>query len=83
MTPTEFEEQNALLSGEELGVQNLPIHLGEDCVVSCWEPSDAEMEEIKKTGKVYLCVVGTTHAPLFLTGNKADIFQIEEGNAGA
>ncbi len=82
MTPTEFEEQDAILSGEELGVQNLPVHVGDDCIVSCWEPSKEELEEINRTGKVYLCVVGTTHAPLFLTGAKADLWPVEEGQAG-
>ena len=78
MTPTKFEEQNAVLSGKELGVQDLPVHVGEDCIVSVWEPTEEEIAEITVTRKVYLCVVGRTHAPVFITGKKTDLFPTVE-----
>ncbi len=37
--------------------------------VSCWELTEDELEEVKKTGKVYVKILGSTLAPMSLHGS--------------
>lgn len=37
-------------------------------VISCWKPTTEEMEEIRKTGRVWLWVLGDTIPPVHLAG---------------
>ncbi|TFZ81637.1 hypothetical protein [Candidatus Macondimonas diazotrophica] len=75
MKPTEFEEQNCVLRGPEgEDVGDLPCHVGADCVVSVWTPTREELAEINATGRVYLMIMGQTHAPVFVAGCKDDVF---------
>lgn len=36
------------------------------CMISCWEPTPAELAALNAGGKVYLRVVGTGHPPVML-----------------
>lgn len=76
MTPKLFDEANAVLRGPE-GVSDLPCHIGDDCVVSAWVPNKEEKAAIARGEPVYLCIMGQTHAPLFLSAQKSDIWPIE------
>lgn len=40
---------------------------GTPVVISCWKPTAQEMEELRKTGRVYLIVAGATMPPVILT----------------
>ncbi|MBA3900977.1 MAG: hypothetical protein H0X62_12355 [Bacteroidetes bacterium] len=35
--------------------------------ISCWELSPEDLAEVKRTGKVWLNVIGTTHPPVEIT----------------
>ncbi len=41
-------------------------------VISCFKPTKDELEEINRTGRVWLTVVGVTMAPVILTGHKPE-----------
>lgn len=38
-----------------------------DCVMSCWELNDEELELIKQTKKIYFHTYGDKHPPIMLT----------------
>lgn len=77
-TPCSFPEQNAVLVGtpEDRAagtVLDLPIHRYRDLdnaphVISCWELTDAEREEVARTGRVWLHSWGDTHPPIAVGG---------------
>lgn len=78
-TPTSFDESNDYLgkpddmSHEEcasLSILRTVTIVGLPCVVSCWKVSQEELEEINRTGRIWLTVVGDTHAPVHVTGIK-------------
>lgn len=80
MFPTSFDESNAFLSKPEdlsddqcvpLSVQSgllqpddLPI------ILSCWKMTKEEQEEIAKTGRVWLGVLGNSMPPVLVAGIK-------------
>lgn len=71
MNPVNFKFQNGVLSppkGMEEEVVPLPIFHDGEWTVSCWEVTDAEIEEISKTKRVWLAVQGKTHPPLSIMG---------------
>lgn len=47
-------------------------------VISCWKVTAEELEEIKKTGRVWLTVVGYTMPPVSLAGTSP--FKPPEGS---
>lgn len=48
-------------------VQDLHVFVNGACIVSCWEPTDAEIEEIVRTRKIFLSSFsGNTLFPVFL-----------------
>ena len=78
MNPINFPEANHTLAapaGMEKSVLPLPICLFQytdefHSVISCWELSDAEREEVAHTGRVYVLVHGITHPPIRVDGIK-------------
>lgn len=73
MKPVEFKERNTVFlpaEGEEANVGNMPalVHgIAEgQAVTSCWDVSDEELEDIIKTKRVYMTVLGRP-APAFLS----------------
>lgn len=79
MTAAAFDEDNAVLGpppgmGEEevfsLSVFRGPNEDGQPVVVSCWKPTREELEEINRTGRVWLIVMGHTMPPVMLEGIK-------------
>lgn len=43
---------------------------GQPVVVSCWKVTPSELEEIQKTGRVWLVVMGATMPPVMVEGCK-------------
>lgn len=85
MVPAAFDEENGVLdppkgvSIEEvqcLSVFRGPMADGTPVVISCYKPTSKEWEEMRKTGRVWLLVQGTTMPPVSLTGHNP--FQQEE-----
>lgn len=75
MIPVPFHPQEKVLSppvGKEKTVQGLRVvHVqysdGSFGLVSCWQMTPEERDEFIRTGKIYVCVMGTATPPLFLT----------------
>ncbi len=56
------------------GCHDLPAYHGDDTggqpvIISCWQPTPEELEEINRTGKVWLFIVGTSQPPVSVTGH--------------
>lgn len=73
MRPTPFDGANVILKpppGVEdvlaLPVRRSEVDDGSVTTVSCWELEPGDLEEIQRTGRVWLSVQGRTHAPLYL-----------------
>jgi hypothetical protein len=75
--PASFEESNEVVSPppgisevQSLSVLRSQFANGTPCLVSCWKLSAAELEEIKRTKRVWLAVLGTGMPPCFVAGEK-------------
>lgn len=71
-TAKEFPEQNfkfirpAGMTEEECG--DLPVYMDGQEIVSCWELSGEELDEVKRTGCVWLMVFGQITPPVCVLG---------------
>jgi len=68
--PVKFPESNCLLVGGT-GVTDLPVLAGQmdgvgDVVISCWRIPFWKRVKLLFTGRVWLCVKGQTHPPLYI-----------------
>lgn len=67
--PVPFDGQNFVLAppqGSE-NVSPLPIFRNGTCCVSCWQLTPAEIEEVQRTGRVYLSVFfGWSQPPVYV-----------------
>jgi len=83
MIPASFDESNDSLSKpndmsheqcEALSVWrgNMEVGQGDQLptVVSCWKLTKEELEEVNRTGRVWLFVVGYTMPPVIMSGHK-------------
>lgn len=79
MLPTSFDESNAVLGKPAdvdhddcscLAVLKTENVKGFPVVVSCWKMSAEELEEINRTGRVWLTVMGLSMPPVILNGVK-------------
>lgn len=77
MVPTSFAESNGTLDpprGMEDCCDPLAVAYGKlnemPVVVSCWKLTKEELEEINRTGRVWLVVVGETQPPVALQVKK-------------
>jgi len=80
MEPTNFDESNKFLdkpqdmSYDDCSVlnvwQGLTIDSEQPCTVSCWKVTQEELEEINKTGRVWLMVFGGGMPPVMVCGLK-------------
>lgn len=55
----------------DLPVTNLTYSDGVHAVESCWELSAEEIEEVKRTGRIYFTCLGRTHPPIMLDTHSA------------
>ena len=78
MIPTSFDESNGVLDKppgmtydecEVLSVWRGESSDGVPLVVSQWKPTREELDEINRTGRVWLIVLGHTMPPASLDGN--------------
>jgi len=66
MKPVDFEDKNMILQAPGCGA--LPaLQTKDNCIVTCWEMSEKEKEEFKKTGKIWLSVIGLKHPPICMS----------------
>lgn len=68
---TSIEGGNVVLKapkGDEETCNDLHVFRNRRMVVSCWQFEPAELEQIKRTGKVFLAVNGFTQPPVYLAG---------------
>lgn len=76
-TPVQFAEANLVLTpppGEEESVVQLPVLRDNGVIVSCWRPSEAELAEIMRTGRIWLSVwSGASSPPVYVTGHQAEV----------
>jgi hypothetical protein len=79
MVPSSFDESNAVLSKPDampddqcscLSVLLTTNTVGTPVVLSCWKLTAEERDEILRTGRVWLTVVGETMPPVALDGIK-------------
>jgi hypothetical protein len=67
------------------GYFTLPVvraQAGEQQVlVSAWELNPAEVEEVARTGRIWLTVVGSSHPPVMLSTSCPYTIQLEEDPA--
>ena len=83
MKPVKTETCNAVYTLE--GCQDLPVtrytnaDKHEEGVESCWELTPEEIEQVQKTGKVYLYIQGNVVPPVLLTTESCVYFK-EEGD---
>lgn len=77
MVPTAFDEENCVLDGpsgttsKECGPLSVWRGNLEDktpVVISCWKPTAEELEEIRKTGRVWVMIWGQTMPPILPLG---------------
>lgn len=78
MFPASFDESNHVLGKpEDMSHEDcacLAVFIGEQpnnlpVVVSCWKPTAEELEEINRTGRVWLGIIGHTMPPAWLSGH--------------
>lgn len=76
MIPIAFDEENQVLmppDGTEEHCAPLPVYLGNldgvtPVCISCWKITREELEEIQRTARVYLMVMGYTMLPAAVLG---------------
>jgi hypothetical protein len=77
--PSSFVESNEVLdkpremSREEcdaLAVLRTETVNGFPAIVSCWKLTREELDEINKTGRIWLSVIGNNMPPVYLAGTK-------------
>ena len=77
MIPVSFDESDAFLNPPEgvslddchvLSIKRIKTEQGWPAVVSCWKLTKEEMEEVKRTGRIWLAVTGMSMPPVWLDG---------------
>lgn len=79
MTPIEFAHQNTVFAKDQPEYNPLPSHRNEaGDVTTCWELTDQEIENIKKTKQIFLSVktFGQPLQPLFMTTEVGDVIPL-------
>lgn len=71
----DFTGSNMVLrapSGEEDRVSSLHTFTNGSCSVSCWQLSEEEIEEVRRTGRVFVSIwSGRTQPPVFVGSEDA------------
>jgi hypothetical protein len=73
MKPVKFAEANATFGVNQPEYKPLPAMVNGDAVVSCWELTDEEKQQVMKEGKIWLGVMGQALRIVLLTCNKYDV----------
>lgn len=86
MKPIKTINTNSVLRAPE-GIENvddLPITKlefsdGLHAIESCWKLSESELDEVKRTGRVYFLALGDIHPPILLS-TKSHVESDEKGD---
>lgn len=81
MKPKHFTEANVTYAKDQPEYNPLPVFKDEKgTVVSCWELSDEEIEQIKINKCLWLSVMTFNQPlqPLFMTADKGEILTVTE-----
>lgn len=90
MEPSSFPEENLILDKPPgmsyddcmaLSVFQGEDSVGQPVVISCWKPTKKELEEINRTGRVWLWIYGQTMPPAAVGGFNPFEKRDEEQNA--
>ncbi len=77
MIPAAFDQENGVLNPpigmssaecETLSVWRGVLENRMPVVITCWKVTKEELEEIQRTGRVWLTVMGTTMPPVIIEG---------------
>lgn len=90
MIATAFTEENDVLGpppgATEDEVHSLSVWRGLvgncPCVISCWKPTAAEWEEMQRTGRVWVVVMGVSMPPIMPLGTNPFEWMSVEKNGG-
>lgn len=66
--PVGFEGANAVYLGDGKTVRDLQVFKDEQRVISCWQLTPEELEEVARTGVVWLSVWSHMITPMLVTG---------------
>ena len=76
-TPVQFPEANCNFVGQEEEVLDLPAWRGFEghnpVIISCWELSEEELQEIQKNKQVFLTVFGLQTPPIAVGVNPFEV----------
>lgn len=65
--PIEFKGHNCTLTAE--GCLDLPVYRDGETVKSCWKLTPEELEEVQRTGEVWVEIwSGPSQPPIFVSG---------------
>lgn len=64
--PIKFNLSNTVLKGKGENIEDLYVFRNRDVVISCWKIPLLKRLSILINGKIWLCVKGQTHPPLYL-----------------
>lgn len=79
---TATNDVNYILEGcRDLPATRYETEQGKTGIESCWELEPGELEQIQKTGKVYLYIMGDMVPPVLLTTESCLIFPEQKGAA--
>lgn len=94
MSPTGFNDETGVLDapvqrvGEGGADEVMPLSVcqtkteaGTPVVVSCWRPTQDELNEIARTGRVWLAIMGATMPPVQVEGFRPSYMPAAEGGA--
>jgi hypothetical protein len=85
--PISFDESNDVLNPphgwtseqcEVVSICRAVASGGIPLIISCWKLSREELDELSKTGRVWLTVVGTSMPPVILSGIKPNFTESED-----
>lgn len=76
MQPSAFNESNMVLDTpkgfDPVKIQPMHAHRAEQdgipATITCWKVSAAELEEINRTGRIWLWIIGRMHPPVHVSG---------------
>lgn len=82
MHPSSFDEADAVFGppqgmseGEVFSLCAARIRWGDEiAVLTCWKPTQAQLDRIRETGRVWLSVMGHSMPPVALTSEKPTNF---------
>lgn len=82
-TSVDFQGTNTRLLGGADDVEDMTVFRNGKCVVSCWQLTPEELEEVKRTGMVWLSVFSGPTSPPVCVGSEEIIRDLVGRYGGA